>query len=256
MTRRGLEMSSFGQLNLCSMFARFVGRAVLALETFREFMAFLAEAPAANRRGHELLTEEMWNDHRFHGARVGFGDDVLSAGHPIWTFSTSTGSAGIGFVTNKKTQRVLLEKFLGLKIATVRKTRAPVAKRSRPHDPQHKVCHDVASLVQLEVKPLGLSCRSQPLCPSMAPCLLVVCLRKYGTTMIMQSLVLPALIWGVVGAIAAAGQLHVYITTSSVGHHMGHRCWAAPSSEDLLGAMALVGLFVVRQGSAFGRWTH
>ena len=76
-------------------------------------------------------------------------------------------------------------------------------------------------------------------------CLMLACglpeivWNYYGATM--QSLVWPTLIWGVVGAIAAAGQLHFYITTSSAGHHMGRRCWAAPSSEDLLGAMALVG---------------
>ena len=82
------------------------------------FQEFKDMAPAANRQGMEILSEELWNNLRCEGARVGYGDDVLSAGHPIWTFSTSMGSASVGFVTNKKTERVSLDAFFSEQTST------------------------------------------------------------------------------------------------------------------------------------------
>jgi len=80
-------------------------------------------------------------------------------------------------------------------------------------------------------------------CPMLACGLLEIVWNYYGATR--QSLVWPTLIWGVVGAIAAAGQLHAFITTSSAGHRRSIWCHGA-SGLCLLSSLS-AGVFLIAQ---------
>ena len=82
---------------------QYYGQAIAERATnLEEFKQLLLSAPKANRQGMEFLTNACWDSLRSIGARVGYGDDVLSAGHPVWTLSTSMGSAGVGFCDQQK----------------------------------------------------------------------------------------------------------------------------------------------------------
>jgi len=74
-----------------------------------EFQQLLLSTAKANRQGMESLTNACWDSLRSIGAHVGYGDDVLSAGHPVWTLSTSMGSAGVGFSDQQKDREGPLE---------------------------------------------------------------------------------------------------------------------------------------------------
>ena len=103
---------SFGQLNLSSLMTRFFGAAILkSCKTFEKVCKLMEHAPEVNRRGFEKLQPKDWDHHRDIGACAGYGDDVIAGGHPISIFSPSLGSAGMGFVANKKTLRVHSSNF-------------------------------------------------------------------------------------------------------------------------------------------------
>eukprot|EP00435_Cladocopium_sp_Y103_P022037 s2688_g5.t1 len=86
MTRRGSEMSSvlsFGQLNACSLLARFFGKSLSALSN-EKIGDLLKDAPEVTRLRY---LPDMDRDHQ--GRRVGYGDDVFSLGTDFWTVTTA-----------------------------------------------------------------------------------------------------------------------------------------------------------------------